>query len=87
MLADSEQSTQARIIPFERSAITRVFLGPRITRENEDLIRAQAARHSPEIPVFKREINDAEAKEEYVGVEQIHSFEQLKYWIDRDSPS
>lgn len=87
MLADSEQSTEARIVPFERSAITRVFLGPRIARESEDCIRELAAGHYPEIPVFKRNIDDEEAKEEHVGVERIHSFDQLKYWADRFSRS
>jgi hypothetical protein len=83
LLADSEQTTEARVIPFERSAITRVFLGPRITAEDEACIRDVAASHTPEIPVFKRRVDDKEAKEEPVGLEQIHSFEQLKYWADR----
>lgn len=83
MLADSEQSKESRIVRFERAGIMRVFLGPRITRANEDLIREHSARHTPEVPVFKRRIDDAEAKEEHVGFEQIHSFEQLKYWADR----
>lgn len=87
LLADSEQSTEARIVPFERSAITRVFLGPRITAEDEDCIRDLAARRTPEIPIFKRKVDDEEAREEPVGVEQIHSFEQLKYWADRCSRS
>jgi len=85
LLADSEQTTEARMIPFERSAITRVFLGPRITEEDEASIRELAARHTPAIPVFKRKVDDEEAKEEPVGFEQIHSFEQLKYWADRCS--
>lgn len=87
LLADSEQATEARIVPFERSAITRVFLGPRISEEDEYCIRDLAARCTPEIPVFKRKVDAEEAKEEPVGFERIHSFEQLKYWADRCSRS
>lgn len=87
LLTDCEQDAKARTVPFERSAITRLFLGPRITIEDESCIRNIAARHSPEIPVFKRMVEDDEAKEEPSGVEQIHSFEQLKYWADRCSGS
>lgn len=83
LLADSEQPTEARIIPFERSAITRVFLGPRITATDEECIRRVAAGHTPEIPVFKRVVDEVEAKEEHVGIERIHSFEQLMYWANR----
>ena len=85
LLADSEQTTADRIVPFERSAITRVFLGPRIRKEDEEAIRKVASLHKPEIPIFKREIDVKEAKEEAVGFEQIHSFEQLMYWADRCS--
>ena len=82
LLADSEQSTADRVVPFERSAITRIFIGPRIKKEDEDAIYKAAALHNPEIPVFKRKIDEAEAKEEFLGFEQIHSFEQLKYWAN-----
>ncbi|MCC8957079.1 DUF2971 domain-containing protein [Bradyrhizobium sp. Pear77] len=83
LLADTEQSTEARIVAFERKAIARVILGPRISPENERTIREAAARHAPEIPVLKRRIHPELAYEELVGFEQIHDFEQFRYWFDR----
>jgi hypothetical protein len=85
LLTDLPQTPEERIVPFERTAISRVFLGPRISPENESDIRCAASRHSPEIPVFKRKIDDVEAREEHVGFEQIHSLEQLLYWAERCS--
>jgi hypothetical protein len=78
-----EQTAKDRLFPFERSAITRVFLGPRISPDDEATIRQLAALHHPVIPILKRTIDDAEAKEENVGVEQLHSFEQFLYWMKR----
>jgi len=83
LLANTEQTTAERIVRFERSAITRIFLGPRISRSNEDEIRSAATQHEPNIPVLKRRVDDQEAKEEYVGVEEIRSFDQLIYWANR----
>jgi hypothetical protein len=80
LLADVEQVVHDRIVRFERSAFTRIFVGPRIAREKETLIRESAAAHTPNIPVFKREIDDVFAKEEYTGVETISSVDQLLYW-------
>lgn len=85
LLTNTEQSTAERIVPFEREAITRIFLGPRITKEDEEAIYHAAALHKPPIPVFKRKIDASEAKEEPVGVEEMHSFDQLMYWADRCS--
>ncbi|HEV2693399.1 MAG TPA: DUF2971 domain-containing protein [Verrucomicrobiae bacterium] len=83
LLTDKPQSKSERIAPFERTAITRIFLGPRITPQDEILIRTNASKHHPPIPVFKRLIDEAEAKEEMVGTEQILSLEQFKYWTER----
>ncbi len=85
LLTDRPQSSEERSVPFERTAITRVFLGPRISPENEREIRSVASQHLPEIPVFKRKVHDEEAREEHVGFEQIHSLEQLIYWAERCS--
>lgn len=83
LLADSPQTTKDRIVPFERASLTRVFLGPRIDAANESELRSAASRHKPPIPVFKRKVSDEYAEEENVGIEQIHSFSQLKYWAAR----
>jgi hypothetical protein len=87
MLADHEQSTESRLVSFERSAITRIFLGPRISEEDEDRIRRAADLQSPTVPVFKRIIDDQEAKEDFEGIETIDSFEQLLYWAKRRTRS
>ncbi len=87
LIADSEQSTKERIIPFDRSAISRIFLGPRISEEHEKEIRKVASKHNPPIPIFKRVIDPTEAKEEHVGMEQIHSFDQLLYWAKHVRPN
>jgi hypothetical protein len=84
LLANREQSQRDRTVPFERAAITRVFLGPRISPEGESRIRAAATSHAEEVPVFKRRIDEELAYEEYVGFEIIHSIEQLKYWMRFD---
>jgi Protein of unknown function (DUF2971) len=83
LLADTEQPTEARIVKFEREAVARVILGPRISAEDERTIRDAAATHSPEVPVLKRRIHPELAYEELVGFEEIHNFEQFKYWFDR----
>lgn len=83
LLADSHQASRDRIIPFERSALTRVFLGPRISDENETAVRAAAEGHESPVPVFKRQIDEELAVEECVGLERIQTFEQLLYWIKR----
>jgi hypothetical protein len=80
LLADAPQRAEDRVAPFERSAVTRVFIGPRISPEHERTLRAAAARHEPPVPVFKRQVDELFAKEEYVGMEQIHSLDQLLYW-------
>jgi len=81
LLADSPQSHADRIVTFERTAITRVFLGPRIAPDEEEAIRSAAARHEPPIPVFKRRIHPELAYEDVVGFEIIQSPEQLAYWM------
>jgi hypothetical protein len=83
LLADTEQTTQERTVAFERDAIARVVLGPRITEENERKIRDAAGSHSPAIPVLKRRIHPELAYEELVGFEQIHDFDQFMYWMQR----
>lgn len=83
LVADTEQSTESRIVKFEREAIARVILGPRISDANERAIRDAAAGHSPEVPVLKRRIHPELAYEDLVGFEQIHDFEQFRYWFDR----
>lgn len=87
LLADSEQTTQMRLHAFERSAITRIVLGPRISEENETAIRKAAEGHDPPIPVYKRIIDEDHAREELMGFEQIHSLEQFLRWVDpQDAP-
>jgi hypothetical protein len=83
LLADEEQSKEQRIVPFERAAISRIFLGPRIKEEDEDEIWRVACLHQPSIPIFKRKIDEVEAKEEPVGFEMLHSSSQLEYWFAR----
>jgi hypothetical protein len=81
LLADHEQKTADRIIPFERSALMRVFIGPRISMENETSVREAASKLVPAVPVFSRLADTELAREEHVGIEEIHSFEQIEYWL------
>lgn len=83
LLADTPQPSQDRLIPFEREALTRVFLGPRIDSKSEQEIRDAASTGKRPIPVFKRNVSAEDAAEENVGFEEINSFEQLKYWANR----
>jgi hypothetical protein len=85
LLADAPQSQADRTYRFESRAISRVFLGPRISEADETAIREAAGGQTPSIPVFKRSIDSLEAKEEVVGVEQIESREQWDYWVKRFS--
>jgi hypothetical protein len=80
LLADAPQRAEDRVASFERSALTRVFIGPRISPEQEGTLRATAARHEMPVPVFKRQVDEQFAKEEYFGMEQIHSLDQMLYW-------
>jgi hypothetical protein len=80
MLATSEQTQKQRIVPFERTAITRVFLGPRIGADAEQAVRQAAGTLNPPVPVFKRTVDDREAQEQNVGVELVTSLDQLLYW-------
>ena len=82
LLADSEQSTQMRLHTFNRSAITRIVLGPRITKADEEAIRNTAGEHEQPIPVYKRVINEDRASEELQGFEQIHSLDQFLHWAN-----
>jgi hypothetical protein len=81
LLTDTPQAHADRVVTFERTAITRVFLGPRITREKEDAIRSAADLREPTIPVFKRRIHPELAYEDVVGFEVVRSPEQLAYWM------
>lgn len=83
LLADTPQPPKARLSPFERQALTRIFLGPRIDSKAEREIRDAASAGKRPVPVFKRKISDEDAAEENVGFEVIHSFEQMKYWAKR----
>jgi hypothetical protein len=80
LLADSPQNAAARIVPFERASLLRVFVGPRVSAADDRSIRDAAARHSPPVPVFKREIDEVEAIEDLVGFEEVNSLETLEYW-------
>ncbi len=80
LLADSPQSPCERIHPFEPGAISRIFLGPRISDNDEEQIRSAAAAVGTHVGVFKREIDPIESKEQYVGIEQVKCLEQLLYW-------
>jgi len=79
LLAGTHQSHVDRVVKFERTAITRVFLGPRISPEKEAAIRSAADLHA--IPVFKRRLHPELAYEDLVGFEVIHDVEQLAYWM------
>jgi Protein of unknown function (DUF2971) len=81
LLANEEQSDEQRIVPFERAAISRIFLGPRIKKEDEDEIWLAAGLHQPSIPIFKRKIDEIDSQEEHVGFEMLHSYAQLEYWF------
>jgi len=83
LMTNTEQTKEERIVAFERSFVSRVFLGPRISEGDEREIREICNTYSPVIPVFKRKIDELEAREEYEGFEIIHSFEQMKYWFDK----
>jgi hypothetical protein len=83
LLANDEQSVDNRIVGFERDALVRVVLGPRIAKDDEVKIRDAAASHSPPIPVLKRHIDPELAYEELVGFEVIRTFEQFMYWMQR----
>ncbi len=80
MIADEEQPPKDRIVHFERSAMTRVFLGPRIEPELEAQI-ISAADAAPRIPTYKRRIDPLEAAEDLVGFEALKGPEDLKYWF------
>lgn len=83
LLADSEQQTSDRLIQFERNAISRIFLGPKISIEDENEVRHIANIIVPNIPVLKRKVDEFEAQEHLEGMEVIHSFDQLKYWTNK----
>jgi len=84
LLADSPQPPQARLAAFEREALTRVFIGPRISLRAEREIRDVASCGKTPIPIFKRSISEEDASEENVGFEVIDSFAQMKYWAKLD---
>jgi hypothetical protein len=81
LFTDVEQSKNDRIASFERDAICRIFVGPRITAEDEKLLRNAAASKIPEVPVFKRVIDPILAYEDLLGYEEISEVEQLTYWF------
>jgi len=83
MLAHTAAAAADRLIPLPRSAIAHVFLGPRISEEDEERIRAAARNHDPTIAVFKR-VHQRDAQREYYrGAELITDYAQLEYWDRR----
>jgi hypothetical protein len=82
-ICDSEMTSDERYVRFPASAVTRVFIGPRVSSDNEVSIRKAAAMHSDQIAVFKREIHESLAVEAPTGFEQIRNAEQIKYWANR----
>jgi DUF2971 family protein len=83
MLANSTERAADRLVPFPRSAIAHVFLGPRISALDEEAIRFAARRHDPAIPVIKRVPCREEQREHYQGAEIITDYAQLQYWDRR----
>ncbi len=83
MLAHTASAAADRLIPLPRSAIAHVFLGPRISEEDEERIRAAARNHDPTIAVFKRVHQREEQREYYRGAELITDYAQLEYWDRR----
>jgi len=82
-ICDSEKTPEEKYVRFPASAVTRVFLGPRVSSDDEVSIRKAAAMHSGQIAVFKREIHESLAVEAPTGFEQIQNSEQIKYWANR----
>jgi hypothetical protein len=72
-----------RLISLPRGAIAHVFLGPRISEEDEERIRAAARNHDPTIALFKRVHQREEQREYYRGAELIIDDAQLEYWDRR----
>jgi hypothetical protein len=85
MLASTAGAAADRLVPLPRSAIARVFLGPRISAEDEAVITNAARNHEPAIPVFKRAPGRHEQREYYQGAEIITDYAQLQYWEMRHS--
>ena len=81
-VCDSEMRDDERHVRFPASAVTRVFIGPRVSKDNEPSLREAAAMHS-DIAVFKREIHESLAIEAPSGMEEIRKPEQLKYWAKK----
>jgi hypothetical protein len=82
-ICDSEMRREEQFVKFPAHAVTRVFIGPRISSDNELALRQAAAMHSAGIAVFKREIHESLAIEAPSGMEEIRSPEQVKYWAKR----
>jgi hypothetical protein len=82
-LCDSEMTADERYVAFPASAVTRVFIGPRVSSDDERSLHEAAAMHSTGIAVFKREIHESLAIESPKGMEEIQNREQLKYWANR----
>jgi hypothetical protein len=83
MLASTADAAADRLVPLPRSAIARVFLGPRISAEDEAAIIDAARNHEPAIPVFKRAPGRHAQREYYQGAEIITDYAQLQYWEKR----
>lgn len=81
LFTDMEQSTSDRIVPFERTAISRIFIGPRITPDDKAAIWNAATARPPHIPVYERVIDPVVAREEMLGYEEIKDVRQLEYWF------
>jgi hypothetical protein len=83
LLSSEELSHSERLESFSTHSISRVFLGPRITPDDEEVVREAAHNHEQPFPVYKRIISTELAQEELEGFEIVQSRDQLLYWVER----
>jgi hypothetical protein len=81
MLSNDSIASSNRLVSFPRSAISHVFIAPRITLSHEQTVRTAARNHDPPIPVIKRVPHREDQHEHYEGAEIITDYSQLEYWM------
>ena len=85
MLASTADAAADRLVPLPRSAIARVFLGPRISAEDEAAITNAARNHEPAIlqSLSARRAATNSVRKHHQGAEIITDYAQLQYWEKR----
>lgn len=83
MLADKHQSKEERYFKITKSDISRVFLGPLISKEDEESVYDIISKNNLGIGVFKRKIDGMLGTESLEGFEISKSFNDIIYWAER----